>query len=87
MSPLLFNFEFEHTFRRVQVNKDGFELNGIHQLLVYAGGVNILRGSVHTVKVKAEVLVVTSKEIRLEVLIKLSTWSCLETKLQYEVTI
>ena len=67
LSPLLFNFEFEHTFRRVQVNKDGFELNGTNQLLVYAGDVNILRRSVHIVKVKAEALVVTSKEIRLEV--------------------
>jgi hypothetical protein len=40
---------------------------GTHQLLVYADDVNIFGGSVHTVKENAEVLVVASKEIGLEV--------------------
>jgi hypothetical protein len=35
--------------------------------LVYADDVNILRGNVHTIKENAEVLVVASKEIGLEV--------------------
>ena len=48
--PLLFNFASEYTIRRVQVNQDGFKLNGAHQLLAYADDVNILGGSVHTVK-------------------------------------
>jgi hypothetical protein len=43
------------------------KLNGIHQLLVYADDVNILGGSVHTVKKNAEALVVATKEIGLEV--------------------
>ena len=43
------------------------KLNGTHQLLVYADDVNILGGSVHTVKENAEVLIVASKEIGLEV--------------------
>jgi Ran GTPase-activating protein (RanGAP) involved in mRNA processing and transport len=34
LSPLLFNFASEYTMRRVQVNQDGFKLNGIHQLLL-----------------------------------------------------
>ena len=38
-----------------------------HQLLVYADDVNILGGSVHTIKTNAEALVVSSKEIGLEV--------------------
>ena len=42
------------------------KLNGTHQLLVYAEDVNILRGSVHTVKENAEALVVASKEIGAE---------------------
>jgi hypothetical protein len=38
------------------------KLNGIHQLLVYAADVNILGGSIHTIKKNAKVLVVASKE-------------------------
>jgi len=50
LSPLLFNFVLDYTTRRVQVNRDGLELNGTHQLLVYADHVNILRGNVLSVK-------------------------------------
>jgi len=57
----------EYAIRKVQVNQDGLKLNGTHQLLVYANDVNILGGSVHTVKENAEALIVTSKEILLEV--------------------
>jgi hypothetical protein len=41
--------------------------NGTHQLLVYAEDVNILGGSVRTVKEIVDALVVTSKGIGLEV--------------------
>jgi len=47
-------FYLEYTVRRVQVNQDGLKLNGTHQLLFYADDVNILEGSVHTVKENAE---------------------------------
>ena len=67
LSPLLFNFASECAIRRVQVNQDGLKLNGTHQLLAYADDVNILGGSVHTVKENAEALVVATKEIGLEV--------------------
>jgi len=43
------------------------ELNGTHQLLFYADGVNILGGSANTVKENAEALVVATKQIGLEV--------------------
>jgi hypothetical protein len=42
-------------------------LNGTHQLLAYADDVNILGGSVHTVRKNAAVLVVATKEIGLAV--------------------
>jgi len=50
--PLLFNFavRVDHAVRRVQVNKDGFPLNGMHQLLVYADYINIFDRSTHTIK-------------------------------------
>jgi len=53
-SPLLFNFIFEHAIRGVQVNQDGLKLNGTHQFLVYADNVNILGGSIHTMKKNTE---------------------------------
>jgi len=60
--PLLFNIASEYAIMRVQINQDGFKLNGIHQLLVYADDVNILGGSIHTMKENAEALVVASKD-------------------------
>ena len=57
ISPLLFNFALDYAIRTVQVNQDGLQLNGTNHLLVYADDVNILGGSVHTVKENAEALI------------------------------
>jgi len=57
----------EHPIRRVQVNQNGLKLNGTHQLLAYAVDVNILGGSIHTLKENAEALVAATREIGLEV--------------------
>jgi len=43
------------------------KLNGTHQLLVYADDVNLLGGRLHTIKENTKALVVTSKEVGLEV--------------------
>jgi len=43
------------------------KLNGTHQLLVYVDDVNILEGSIHTLKANVEAFVVVSKETGLEV--------------------
>ena len=50
LSPKLFNFPLEYAIRWVQVNQNGLKLYGTHQLLVYVDDVNIVGGSVHTIK-------------------------------------
>ena len=56
-----------YAIRKVQVNQDGFKLNGTHQLLAYANDVNILGGRIHTLKENAEALVAATRETGPEV--------------------
>jgi hypothetical protein len=41
LSLLLFSFALEYGVRKVRVNLVSFELNGIHQLFVYADNINL----------------------------------------------
>jgi len=66
LSPMLFNFALEYAIRSVQVNHDGLKLNVTLQLLAYADDVNILGGSIHTLKENAEALLASTKETGLE---------------------
>jgi hypothetical protein len=64
---LFFNVILECAIGRVQANQVGLKLNKTHQILVCADDVNILGGSVHTVRKNTEALLIASKEIGLEV--------------------
>jgi len=63
LSPLFFNFALEYAIRKAEVNQDGLKLNGTQQLLVYAEDVNVLGGSVHTIKENAEALIVLVRRL------------------------
>jgi hypothetical protein len=62
--PLFSNFSLKYAVRRVYINQGYWKLNGTHQHLIY---VNILGGSIHTIKKNTDALVVACKETGLEV--------------------
>jgi hypothetical protein len=47
---LLFNLSFQYAIRRVQVNQGWLEIKQYTPALVYADDVNILGGSIPTIK-------------------------------------
>jgi hypothetical protein len=66
----------------------GLKLNGTHQLLVYAGDVNLLGDNIDTIKKTQKLLIDASKEVGLEVNTgKQSICLCLVTRMQGEIII
>ncbi|KAJ4445822.1 hypothetical protein ANN_12507 [Periplaneta americana] len=58
---------YQYAIRKVQDNREGLELNGLHQLLVYAGDMNMLGENPQTIRENAGILLEANKEIVLEV--------------------
>jgi hypothetical protein len=67
LSPLLFNFALAYAIRKVQENQVGLKFNGTHQLLAYAGDVNLLGDNKDTINKNRQTLIDASKEVGLEV--------------------
>ncbi|KAJ4430193.1 hypothetical protein ANN_22403 [Periplaneta americana] len=57
----------KYVIRKVQDNREGLELNWLHQLLVYADDVNMLEENPQTIRKNMEILLEASKAIGLEV--------------------
>jgi len=68
------NFALDYVIRKVHANQY-LKLNGTHQLLVYADGINILGGCVNTPLKNTEALIGASKENILAVNAEKTKWS------------
>jgi hypothetical protein len=50
LSPLRFNFDLQYINRKAQENKEGMELNGTDQILVYGDNDNLLSENINITK-------------------------------------
>jgi hypothetical protein len=65
--PLIFNFALEYAIRKVQESQVSLEVNGTHQLLIYADDISLLGDSINTIKENTETLLHASVDVGLEI--------------------
>jgi hypothetical protein len=66
-NAIAFQFCFRICHQEIQENEVGLELNETHQILVYADDVNLLGGSINTIKGNTETLLEASRDVGLEI--------------------
>jgi len=70
-SSSLFMFILEHAIRKVEAKEERLKLNGTHPLLVCANDVNLLDGSINTIKTQKLYLSLVSRLVWKQMLRKL----------------
>ena len=74
LRPVLFNFNLECISKTVQETNLGLYMNGTHEVLVYAGKLNLIGNGIRTMEKKnTDMLLNACKDIVLAV-VKQSTW-------------
>jgi hypothetical protein len=61
------NVPLEYTTRKAQENQVSLELNGTHQLLLYADDINLLGDRINATEENTETLLEASRDIGLEI--------------------
>ena len=67
LSLLLFNFALEYAIISMEDNREGLELNGTNQLLVYADDATLLGDNEEVLKSNMHIILNSTKDIDLEI--------------------
>jgi hypothetical protein len=69
----------EYAIRNIEENEVGLELNGTHQLLIYADDVNLLSDSINTIKENRNTLLEAGRDVGLEINAEKIVYDCISS--------